>query len=333
VKPFPSRLETFIGLAILLVLSTIAIGVFIKQSRYDPSIYQPELQVEEDLIFLSAATVSASRLDVYLPEHMMNLTALETFGPGNLSDKIDGKAELYLSAGFAWLRSQRFADRTNPEDWMEVFVYDMRSPQNAFAVFSTQKRPDAEKLDVSPFAYRTENALFFVKGSEYVELVGAASTEALVSDMLRFAHNFVGDSRIADDMLNILQLFPAENLDETTISLLASDVFGFERFNNVFVARYRMDEMEMTAFLSLRDTDQEAEALAAAYYRFLVENGAVDLPAPVDIAGVKLLQVFDTHEIIFHTGKVLAGVHEAESRAGAEELALMLHRKLLEIGK
>ena len=34
-----------------------------------------------------------------------------------------------------------------------------------------------------------------------------------------------------------------------------------------------------------------------------------------------------------HNGKRLAGVHEAESRERAEELALMLQRKLLEIGK
>ena len=332
-KTSPSILETSIGLVILLVLSTIAIGVFMKQSRYDASIYQPELQVKEGLIPLSAATASASKLDAYLPENMMALTALENFGPDNLSDKIDGKAELYLSAGFARLRSQRFVDRTNPEAWMEVFVYDMGSPQNAFAVYSMQKRPDAEKLDFTPFAYRTENALFFVQGSEYVEIVGAANTEALVSYMLRFARSFVGDQSIAGETLNILQLFPAENLDETSISLLASDVFGFERFNNVFVARYRMGGMEMTAFLSLRDTPQEAEELAAAYYRLLGENGATDVPTTIAIPGVKLLQVFDTYELIFHNGKHLAGVHEAESREGAEELALMLQRKLLEIGK
>ena len=332
-KTSPSILETSIGLVILLVLSTIAIGVFMKQSRYDASIYQPELQVKEGLIPLSAATASASKLDAYLPENMMALTALENFGPDNLSDKIDGKAELYLSAGFARLRSQRFVDQTNPETWMEVFVYDMGSLQNAFAVYSMQKRPDTERLDVTPFAYRTENALFFVQGSEYVEIVGAANTEALVSDMLRFARSFVGDKSIAGETLNILQLFPAENLDETSISLLASDVFGFERFNNVFVARYRMGGMEMTAFLSLRDTPQEAEELAAAYYRLLGENGATDVPTTIAIPGVKLLQVFDTYELIFHNGKQLAGVHEAESREGAEELALMLQRKLLEIGK
>jgi hypothetical protein len=332
-KTSPSRVETTIGFAVLLVLSSIAVGVFVKQSRYDASIHQAVPQVKDGGIALSPVMSSTSELDAYRPENMMALTAPESFGPDSLSDKIDGKAELYLSAGFVRLRSQRFAEQTSPEAWVEVFVYDMGSLQNAFAVYSMQKRSDAEKLDLTTFAYRTENALFFVHESNYVEIVGTTGTQVLADSMLRFARNLVGEQGTGRAELNVLRLFPTENLDEATISLLASDVFGFERFNNVLVARYRMGGMELTAFLSLRDTPGEAEELAAAYDRFLVENGAVEVPTAIDIPGVKLLQVFDAYEVIFHNGLVLAGVHEAESREGAEELALMLHRKLREIGK
>jgi hypothetical protein len=38
----------------------------------------------------------------------------------------------------------------------------------------------------------------------------------------------------------------------------------------------------------------------------------------------------DTFEVIFSRGKILAGVHGAENRKAAEELALMLNQNLAE---
>ena len=59
----------------------------------------------------------------------------------SLSDKINGKAELYLAAGFARLETQRFALTDNPGQWMERYLYDMGQHANAFSVFSAQRRP------------------------------------------------------------------------------------------------------------------------------------------------------------------------------------------------
>ena len=60
-----------------------------------------------------------------LPQGLKPLTAPETFKADTLSDKIDGKAELYLSAGFNRLFSQRFRDEKASDLWIEAFVYDM----------------------------------------------------------------------------------------------------------------------------------------------------------------------------------------------------------------
>ena len=43
------------------------------------------------------------------------------------------------------------------------------------------------------------------------------------------------------------------------------------------MARYRLGENELTAFLSRRQTAQEAKDLASAFLQFLVENGGVDV--------------------------------------------------------
>jgi hypothetical protein len=169
VKGQPAKSETYIALGILLGLAGIAIGVFLKQFHYDPAIFIGST--------FKAGNSATSTVDLSgdtltdLAEGMVPLSPPEIFGPENLSDKINGKAELYLSAGFISLLSQRLGEEGAPDSWMEVFVYDMGTIRRAFAVYSVQRRPDAENIAVTDFAYRTENALFFAHGRYYVAIL------------------------------------------------------------------------------------------------------------------------------------------------------------------
>ena len=144
-----SKTETWVGYAILLVLAVIAGGIFLKQSRYEQSILKPGALQTESPSQASSLTSSPRDLIQFVPDGLTPLTPPEVFGPENLSDKINGKAELYLSAGFVNLASQRFATRDEPGVWMETFVYDMGSIRGSFAVYSLQRRFEAEQLDLS----------------------------------------------------------------------------------------------------------------------------------------------------------------------------------------
>jgi hypothetical protein len=46
----------------------------------------------------------------------------------------------------------------------------MATPENAFSVFSMQRREGARAIDVVPDAYHTENALFMTQGNFYLEI-------------------------------------------------------------------------------------------------------------------------------------------------------------------
>jgi len=257
---------------------------------------------------------------------MAVLAPREVFGPENLSEKIDGKAELYLSAGFLGLRSQRFAEAGKPEHWLELFVYDMGNRRNAFSVFRTQRRADAREAAFSSFAYQTENALFFQQGQYYVEIIAASAQMA--EEMVAIAERFIREHPAGADGMSEVALFPRDALVPGSIALLAENVFGFDRLNNTFVARYNLSGTELTAFLAHRESAQEAQELATAYHQFLLENGGGNAALEVTIPDAYLLQVFDTFELVFVHENYLAGVHEADSRALAEELALSLKKAL-----
>jgi hypothetical protein len=327
-----SKTETYVGCTILIVLLVISSGILLKQSQYNPSIFKPTTFQPESPAPTSPRTSFPPDLIQYAPKSLTALTPPETFGLENLSDKINGKAELYLSAGFVRLVSQRFAIEGEPTSWMEAFIYDMGSTRGSYAVYSLQKRSEATELDTGDFAYRTENALYLVHGSYYVEIVASIAQERMVELILSFGDNFIRKTTAGSETINEFILFPIKHLNKESISLLPSDAFGFQQFDSIFTAQYEVGDTELTAFLSQRQSPAEAVRLVESYTSFLREFGGTELKSTLNIPGAKLVEIMDTFELIFSRGSILAGVHGAENRKAAEALALMLNQSLAEKG-
>ena len=326
-----SRTQTLVGFAVLGLLCAVAAGVFYKQSRYDVSVFTVSHPAGE-VRFPAAIPAGADNLESYLPDGMKPMSALEVFGRDNLSDKIDGKAELYLSSGFVSLHCRRFVKTGSPDSWVEMFVYDMGEGRNAFSVYSAQKRAGVEEAGMGSHAYRTSNALFFVHGRHYVEVV--ASMEGMSDELLAMGRKFVAAQRAEkNEELRELELFPRQGLDEGSVTLRSSDVFGFDRLDQTFIARYVLDGIPVTAFISRRPSAGEAEELAAAFERFLLEFGGVSVEGDLPVPGIRMVEILDTYTVVFSHGRVMAGVHECDDRRKAEELALSLYGRLEEVNR
>jgi len=300
------------------------------QSRFNPAV----------LNFLeSAATASkpAARTPAVgeplrpIPADMSALTPPESFDRETLSDKIDGKAELYLSAGVIRLDCQRLALAGQPDLWIEVFIYDMGSPQNAFAVFSTQRRADAVLLDIGGFSYRAGNALFIAHGPYYLELIAAANEDSLIATMTELAESFVRSQSVAAGPIGERDLFPKNGLIEASITLIPADAFGVSDLDRVFTATYTLGATEMTAFLSRRATPQAAAERVRSYTEFLTSYGGQIAARDEPVPGAVVIAILDAYEVAFHQGPFFAGVHEAPDKEQAVALARELDAKLKEV--
>ena len=261
------------------------------------------------------------------------LSPPETFDTATLSDKINGKAELYLSAGFVRLHSQRLKEPTAGDIWMEVFVYDMQTPQNAFSVFSAQRRDDAQALDVAQYAYQTPNALFFVHGPFYVEIVASDISASIMQPMIALAETFITHHPIQTQTIGEKELFPTEGIIQTSISLVSADAFGYDRFDQVFTATYRLQDSELMAYYSRRKNPREAEELASSYRDFLTAFGGKSAESDLGIKTAKMIHILDTYEVVFSHGPFLAGVREATDKQPAQELALKLFNRIKEASR
>jgi hypothetical protein len=252
----------------------------------------------------------------------------EVFGRDNLYEKIDGQAELYLSSGLVSMRSQWFGEAEVPDPMVEVNVYDMGDGLNAFSVYSMQRREGGKKVDLVQFAYGTENALYFVHGRYYVEMIASTDSGETFSEMVKLAEDFVRDTPVNAAWIEGLDLFPKENLDQDSVSMIAKNAFGFDLLDRVFTAAYTLGKDKVTAFVSRRKTPREAKRLGSGLHEFFLSFGGKDLEPDVEIEGAKLVQIMGRFEIIFCVDSYLAGVHEAPTKREAEELAERLAKRL-----
>jgi len=310
------RIETRLVLAILVALAGLGI------------VFTSGAHAEGKATGAKGAEGDTAKHLISIPKGILPETSLEIFNPDNLYEKIDGQAELYLSAGFQRLRSQSFVKAGKPDLWVDLFVYDMGSVLNAFAVFSMQRREECKSVELGQYSCGLEGALFLVHGPYYVEII-ASMGKAEASEMLHsIAENFIRENRVDVKPITELSLFPRANLIENSISMIPSNAFGYDGLNQVFIADYGIGEKKVTAFISHRESPSEAEELALKYHAFLLKYGGEEVKPGTRIRNCKVVKIAGAYEVIFTHMSTLAGVHEAMDKAEAEALADRVYEKL-----
>jgi hypothetical protein len=321
----PGKMEARLSMVVLALVIIAGTGVVMRSFTINPGVVA--LRPESHPQSLAPPSDQQMLIDT-TGTGLAPFSPPERFSPDTLYEKINGRADLYLSSGFVSLNTQRFNMDSTAGNWVEVFIYDMATAENAFSVFSMQRREDAQAADIVPNAYRTENALFMVHNHFYLEIIGTDIAEALQQAIGRLAQAFVqahGGSAVTS--LPGAKWFPKSNLKADSLQLVTANAFGYEQLDRIHTAEYLIDGNRLTAFVSDRQTDEAASALAAEYQQTLLTYGAARVDGPSTVAGASVMQFFDTYEIVFSRGRYLVGVHEADSLEAAGKLAgqLALH--------
>jgi len=256
----------------------------------------------------------------------------ERFSPDTLWEKINGQAEFYLSAGFVALTSQLYEAVEDVDSMIEINIYHMGSILNAFSVFSLQGRDNVQAIDVTRFAYQTENTVYLVHGPFYVEILWILPLDGQISTLKLLAEQFVRETRIKGEDLPQLTLFPPGNLVKGSVSMISKHAFGFDPLDNIFTAEYRAGEDRVTAYISKRKTPQEAKALVIGLHTYFMNyNGRIVQPN-IAIQDARMIELMGAFDFMFSMGRYFAGVHEAPTQKQAEKIAEMLAASLHQKG-
>ena len=318
--------ETAISLFILAVLVLIAWTIIAIQYDYDMTKFGiiTDAPMETTQNQQSTETEFISKL---MPKGFKNISKQESYNAENLYEKINGKAPFYTETGFKSLKCQRFASTSDENLIFEAYLFEMDTARNAFAVYSVQKRADATDIVCESFCYKTDNSVYFCSGRFYCEMVGFAQSPVLVKAMEDTAVDFISGNK-SDTQIEELELFPKENFIAGSVKFYPSDAFGYDGFKDIFSCHYEIQGQTVTVFLSKSQTATQAKQMADGYLKFVTDNGGTVKKAQNEILNGKVVDFYDTTEIIFSVGDFTGGIHEAEDQQAAENIAKNLLENL-----
>ena len=80
--------------------------------------------------------------------------AVQNFLPDTLFEYIDGAAESYLAYNFQGLVVGQYKKDGAPSQELTVEIYDLGSPRNAFGIYSMERYPESQFLQLGVQGYK-----------------------------------------------------------------------------------------------------------------------------------------------------------------------------------
>jgi len=309
--------QSIISCLIIAALVIIAVAIGFKQNYFT--------QFNADIADAANETEKAVFLtDSLFGEGFAPAAGVENYNSDNLYEKIDGKADLYLTNGFLSLQTCRFAENSSLENWAEVYFYDMGKPENAFAVYSTQKRSDAASLNWTQFGYSVSDSVYVMFGKYYVEIFLSAEDGKLLNSAESAGKRISSAVSAGKSDMPLMDVFPTENLVADSFKFISADAFGCSDLKNIFTSKYNIGDKTITVFLS---TNAPAETYDK-YYRFLLDNGGEELAHGLTVKNCKAVNLFGSIELFFYTDKYFAGVRGETEIENLRPIAEKLFKKI-----
>lgn len=190
---------------------------------------------------------------------------IETYDAQTLFEKIDGAADAYLAYDFDGLEFASYTDPARPEAYVDVYLYVMGAPLDAFGIYRAQRGVTEEMIDAGDEACASGNAVFARTGRHYLE-VTASGTET-AAEARALARALAARPETPGDAVRMPVAFPREGLE--TVGFDRKDALGVEALGDAFLALYEDGTQVVVARCPTADAAAAAATEARETYGFL----------------------------------------------------------------
>jgi hypothetical protein len=172
------------------------------------------------------------------------------FTPDSLYEQINGRAELYLSYDVVSLSYTTFDKTDDPAQSISLSVYDMGSPEMAFGIYSVERSPGEQKVDLGRAGYRSNADLYVWHGQYYIRAISTDTGEESRTTNLEWVSRIVESLPDTGEPVSGLEMLPRENLVADSVRYFKIDALGLDFMTQTFTAQYEGPEGRHTALVS-----------------------------------------------------------------------------------
>ncbi|UCH63399.1 MAG: hypothetical protein JSU77_02795 [Fidelibacterota bacterium] len=311
---FVKSIRIVIGLALLMVV-VVACQRAIRQAtpQDDPATSPARLA-------MMVASLTPEGWEIY--DRVMQFTA------GNLYEQIDGRAEYYIAYDVIGLTFASFDKSADNNISLNVSIYDMGTPTNAFGVFSGERSTGVARLELGRDAYSSGANYYIWKGRYYVQIVALDTLEIFKQVGLDMAEKLTSLLQDSGEPVWGLTVLPEANRVPQSVQYFLVDAMGLDFMRNTYMAQYTKGDVVVTAFLSQRDSQETAQATMAEYIEYANRYG--EGVNSLTTNGVELVScdMNESYDVVFQKGKLVGGVSMVEDQSLAIQGAIDLWRQL-----
>jgi hypothetical protein len=189
-----------------------------------------------------------------------------------LWEYINGAAESYLAYDFRNLYIARYSQKDKFE--VKVEIYEHSSLNNAFGIYSYERMPDYNFVNIGVQGYTEQGILNFFSGKYYVKLESAPGNIADKEALMNIAAKVNSALGNTDIWPNILDFLPDEDKIPNTESYIARDFLGYSFFHSAFTAQYDIAGQCRMFIIELKN-ETEVQELLNSYINVLKEDKVV----------------------------------------------------------
>ena len=172
---------------------------------------------------------------------------IQTYKPDTLFEYINGGADLYLAYDFLELKVAEYSNEKKASVVIEI--YHHKTPNDAFGIYSQERLPDANLLDIGAQAYIETNVLNFLTGPYYVKIssfkTGPDDRDVLVAFAKMISTNLGEKGKLP----SILSFFPEEGKRKNSEKFIRKNFLSYSFFHSAFTADYELSGTKFKLFI------------------------------------------------------------------------------------
>ena len=251
---------------------------------------------------------------------------LESFGPDNLWDYINGQAAMYLDYGFQHLVTTEYTSLDGSRS-TAVELYEMQSPNHAFGIYAAERSPSDNFVTMGVQGYLGDYYLNFWKGPYYVKLIAFQPSAGTKESLMKLASSIAERIEGAYSEPELFSCFPGKDRVPLSERFIPANFLGQSYLQNGYRVDYEIEGRTFQVFLVETGSAEEAQAAYQKYQDFLrAENETVSSTGKKDYHATAFKGEKST--IIFQYGAFMGGVMSCEDVSQAERIIEEMIRNL-----
>ena len=277
---------------------------------------------------LAASPDLAGAVAGFTPEGWQISERVKQFTPETLYEQINGRATFFLAYDMVRMTYISFVDDDEITKFMNLSIYDMGTPTNAFGVFSAERSPGEISLDLGRAGYRSEANYFIWQGRFYIRIISSEATDGFKRTGLDLARKVTGFLPDSGKPVWGLTALPLTDRIPQSVQYFKVDAMGMDFMRNTYTAAYLKDNSVVTAFLSRHGSEESARATVARYTGFAEKYGRGSERFSVGEVEPVLCDMGGSYDVVIQKGPLMGGVSAVEDRELAIRAAIEIWQQL-----